>query len=132
MAAGTTPIFVLTPKHPTVRIATANTNRDGTGTLGTVFTAGSNGAFFRGVRVQSEATTTAGVVRLYIQAAGAGNNELIKELMITAVTPSASVEATSIEWYPSGGMVLAATDVLKASTHNAETFSVWAEGGGDY
>lgn len=132
MAAGTTPIFVLTPKHPTVRISTANTGRDGTGTVGTVFTAGSNGSYFKGIRVQSEGTVTAGVVRIYIQAAGAGNNELIKELMITATTPSTSVEAFSIEWYPTGGIVLAATDVLKASTHNAETFSVWAEGGGDY
>jgi len=132
MAAGTTPIFVDTPKHPSVRISTANTARDGTGTLGTVFTAGADGSFFKGIRVQAEGTTTAGVVRIFIQTAGAGNNELIKELLITATTPSTSVEAFSIEWYPSGGIVLAATDVLKASTHNAETFSVWAEGGGDY
>ena len=128
----TSPIFVGTAKHPTVRIATANINRDGTGTLGTVFTAGAAGSYFKGVRVQAEVTTTAGVIRLYIQAAGAGNNELIKELLVTAVTPSTTVEAFSIEWYPLGGIVLALTDVFKASTHIAETFSVWLEGGGDY
>jgi hypothetical protein len=132
MAAGVDPIFVDTPKHPQVRIATANTGRDGAGTLGTLYTAGADGAFFRGIRVQAEGTTTAGVVRIFIQALGAGNNELIKELIIPAVTPSTTVEAASIEWYPEGGIVLAGTDVLKASTHNAETFGVHAMGGGDY
>jgi hypothetical protein len=132
MPANTTPIFVLTPKHPAVRIATANTARDGTGTLGTLFTAGSNGAFFKGFRFQAEGATTAGVIRIFIQSAGAGNNELIREMLVSAVTPSATVEATSGEWYPEGGIILAATDIFKVSTHNAETFSCWLEGGGDY
>lgn len=132
MAAGTSPIFVATPKAPKARISTANTNRDGTGTIGTVATAGSNGAFYKGIRVQAEGTVTAGVVRIYIQTNAAGNIELIKELMITATTPSTSVEAFSIEWYPPGGIVLAAGDLLMASTHNAETFGVHAMGGGDY
>jgi hypothetical protein len=133
MAAGTTPIFVLTPKCPSVRISTANTNRDGaTGTYGTLYTAGSNGAFFKGIRVQAEGTTTAGVVRIFRQAGGTGNVELLKEMLILAVTPSASVEAASAEWFPSAGIVLDASGVLKVSTHNAETFGVHAEAGGDY
>jgi hypothetical protein len=127
----TKPIFVKTPRHPNVRISTANTARDGTGTLGTLFTAGPSGAFFKGIRVQAEGTTTAGVVRIFITSPG-GNNELIKELLITAITPSASVEAASNEWYPDGGIVLGADEALKCSTHNAETFGVFAEAGGDY
>lgn len=132
MPAGTTPVFVLTPRSPAVRFATANTGRDGTGTLGTLFTAGTNGAFFKGFRYQAEGTTTAGVIRIFIQAAGAGNNELKREMIVAAITPSTTVEATSAEWYPSGGIVLAANDVVKVGTHIAETFSAWLEGGGDY
>jgi len=132
MAANTIPIFVLTPKAPKVRIATANTGRDGTGTLGTITTAGANGAFYKGVRIQAEGTTTAGVVRIFIQTAGAGNFELKKEVLITAITPSTTIEAAFAEWYPTGGIVLGIGDLLLASTNNAETFSVWAEGGGDY
>jgi hypothetical protein len=132
MAAGVDPIFVDTPKHPQVRIATANTARDGTGTLGTLHTAGADGAFFRGIRVQAEGTTTAGVVRVFVQAAGAGNNELLKEMLVSAVTPGTTIEAFSLEWYPEGGIVLAAADVLKVSTHNAETFGIHAAAGGDY
>jgi hypothetical protein len=132
MAAGTSPIFVTTPKSAQCRIATANTGRDGSGTLGTVHTAGASGAFFRGVRVQAEGTVTAGVVRIFLQKGGSGNFELIKEVMITATTPSTSVEAFSSEWLPTAGLVLGASDVLCASTNNAETFSVSAVGGGDY
>ncbi|MBY0523420.1 MAG: hypothetical protein K2R98_08470 [Gemmataceae bacterium] len=132
MAAGTSPIFVATPKRPQVRISTANTNRDGTGTLGTVATAGADGAYYKGVRIQAEGTTTAGVIRLYVQSAGSGNNELVIEILVTATTPSTTVAAWSYEWFPPAGIVLAATDVFKASTHNGETFSVALEGGGNY
>ena len=132
MPANTVPIFVLTPLAPKARIATANAARDGTGTLGTLTTAGSNGAFYKGIRWQSEGTTTVGVIRIFIQTNGAGNFELKKEMLVPAVTPSTTVEAVSGEWYPTSGIVLGAGDLLLASTHNAETFSVWADGGGDY
>jgi len=134
MAAGTTPIFVATPKHPAVRIATANTNRDGsTGTYGTLFTASSNGSFFNGFRWAAEGNTTAGAIRLYLQDAGAGNVEMIYEAVVPATTFAAgTTPAISGEWYPEGGIVLAASTVAKVSTHIAETFSCWLEGGGDY
>lgn len=132
MAANTSPIFVLTPKAPAVRFATANTARDGTGTLGTLFTAGADGAFFKGFAWQAEGTTTAGVVRLFVQAAGAGNFELRAEFLVTAITPSTSIAAASGSWYPPEGIVLGAGDVVKVGTHNAETFSAWLVGGGNY
>ena len=132
MAAGTTPIFVLTPKNPAVRISTANTNRDGTGTLGTLFTAGASGSFFKGFRYQADGTTASGVIRFYVQAAGAGNNELKREMLVSALTPSTTIEAASGDWVPGSGIVLGAGDVVKVSTNNAETFSCWLEGGGDY
>lgn len=129
-------IFVGTPKSPSVRISTANTARDGTGTLGTVATAGASGAFYKGLRVQFEATSTANVIRIYIQDAGAGNNELRRELLIPATTPSTTIEAASAAWFPEGGFVLSASSVVKASINtsaaSAEIASVSLEGGGDY
>lgn len=44
MPANTEPIFLLTPNIGCVDVVTANTNRDGTGTIATVFTAGANGS----------------------------------------------------------------------------------------
>lgn len=140
MAAGTTPIFVLVPKAPQVRISTANTARDGTGTLGTVVTAGVNGDFYRGVRIQPEVVVAAGdVVRLFRQAAGAGNNELLKEIWIPPMNPAASAANAApippleaVEWYPPCGITLAGTDVLKASTDQGKTYLVELVGGGSY
>lgn len=134
MAANTTPIMILTPKDSNVRFSTANTNRDGTGTLGTLHTAGTNGSFFKCIRIQAEGTTTAGVVRIYIQSGGSGNNELIHEALVSAITPSTTVQAFNYDWFGPGGcgIALAASSVLKVSTNNAETFSAHAVGGGDY
>lgn len=131
MAAATSPIFIDTPIAGIAQIATANTARDGTGTLGTIYTAGADGGRVEWVRVQAIVTTTAGVVRLFVQKAGAGTNFLIKELLITAITPSTTVEAASIEYVPSEPILLGAGDILKATTHNSETFTV-AAFGGDY
>jgi len=134
MSAGTTPIFIATPKSPSARISTANTNRDGsTGTYGTLFTAGSSGSFFPGWRWQAEGTTTAGFVRLFRQDAGSGNVELLKEMAVPAVTPTVGTTPPAEgEWYPPAGIMLSAGSVLKCSTHIGETFGCFMEGGGDY
>ena len=132
MAMTHQPVLFQTPKHPMVRISSANTSRDGSGTNGTLYTAGANGAIFAGFRWQAEGTTTAGVIRVHIQKAGSGNIELIREMLVAAITPSATVEAASGEWFPPAGIMLGAGDIVFVSTHNAETFSCWLEGGGDY
>lgn len=140
MASNTIPIAILTPKSPQVRISTANTNRDGTGTLGTLSTVGTNGAFYKGIRIVPEVSIPAGdIVRIFLQALGAGNYELMKELSIPAWNPAASgagappiPQAPDIEWMPPEGIVLAGTDVIKASTDLGKTYSVRLVGGGEY
>lgn len=131
MPAGTTPIFIATPQTGIVNFATANTGRDGTGTIATVLTASANASFVRRIRVQAAGTTTAGVIRLFKKVSG-GTYRLIREILVAAITPSTTVEAWSSEWAPDDGIVLAASDVLGISTHNAETFNAIVEGGGDY
>lgn len=131
MAAGLTPIYVLVPTSVVVNFATANTGRDGAGTIATLATAGSAGSFFRRIRVQAAVTTTAGVIRIFKKASG-GTFRLMKEILVTAITPSTAVAAWEAEWAPEDGITLTASDVLGVSTHNAETFNAWPEGGGDY
>lgn len=134
MAANTSPIFILTPKTPSVRISTANTNTDGsTGTYGTLFTAGSNGSFFPGFRWQAEQNTTAGAIRLFVQTGGAGNIEMLNCFIVAAISFSAgTTNYASGEWFPQGGIFLAASSVVKVSTQIGEIFSCWLVGGGDY
>jgi hypothetical protein len=131
MPANTAPIFTLTPRISSARISTANTGRDGTGTLGSVITGGANGTRVDRVTIEATATTTAGMIRLFVDDGG-GTIRFIKEVAVAALTPSATVQAFSFEWvrtdtYPV--VVLPSGYILKAGTHNAETFDVVAHGG---
>lgn len=131
MAANTDPIFALTPKTGLVQISTANTARDGTGTMGTVVTAGANGSRVDCITIVATGTTTAGVVRLFIY--DGSNVRLWKEILVSAITPSTTVKVfSSILNSDSDGdlpLVLQAAYQVRASTHNAETFNVAAQYG---
>ena len=124
MAANLKPIFPLTPLATPVAISTANTNRDGSGTIGTVLTPGADGTRVDGVRIQATGTTTAGVVRLFVRASAGGTWFLLAEILVTAVTPSTTIQAWSYDWLTRVPLVLATGNLLGASTHNAETFNV--------
>lgn len=131
MAANTTPVFSIVPHIGMVRISTSNTNRDGTGTIGDVLTGGTNGTRIDRVSIEATGTTTAGMVRLYVYD-GVSATRLLKEISVTALTPSATVQAfTSTISSPDQTplLVLPVGYVLRASTHNAESFDVVALGG---
>lgn len=93
MAANTTPIYTLTPNITVGQtIATANTAKDGTGTVVTVFTAGTNGAKPEGVIFRGIGTNVATVARIFINNgstnATATNNTLFAEITLAATTLS--------------------------------------------
>lgn len=121
--------FSSTPRADCVAIATANANRDGTGTIGTVITAGASGTRIERVNIKATVTTTAGMVRLYIH--NGTSYFLFKEVLVSAIVPSATVAAfeSSVTfgtvtplWLPSGYS-------LRASTEKAENFNITAIGG---
>ena len=122
-----TPQYVGTAKSPSVTISTANTNRDGaTGTYGTLMTAGASGSRVDRINLTATGTTTAGMVRLFVGSA------LIKEVPVIAITPSATQPAFSVDVVFDSGLILQASAVLKASTHNAESFNLTVISGGDF
>jgi len=130
MAANSTPIFTITPVAGIGQITTANTLRDGSGSnFVTIKTAGSFGTRIEYIRVVATGTVTTGVVRLWIN--DGSTNFLWKELLVTATTPSTSVEVFTVEYIPTKALVLPSGYSLKATTHNTETFNVIAHGG-DY
>jgi len=123
------PTFAVTPKIGQVRIATANTNRDGTGTLGTVYTGTTNGSRVLWIQATATSTTTAGVLRLFVD--NGSSVSLWREVLVNALTPSSTVLGYTTSWYsPVPGeplLLLPSTSyVLKAGTHNAESFDVIA------
>lgn len=121
------PQFTNVPSIDIAQISIANTNRDGTGTIVTVATGSTNGKRINKIVVKATGSTTAGMVRLFID--NGTNVRLYKEIDVTGATPGGTVKAFSSELVISEGLILPNGYILKASTHNAETFNVIAEGG---
>lgn len=122
-----TPQYVGVPKSPTVAISTANTNRDGAiGVYGTLMTAGASGSRIDKITIKATGTTTAGMIRFFVGTA------LIKEVPVMAVAPSGTLPSWSQEVVFDGGLVLAASTVVKVNTNNAEAFNVTVTNGGDF
>jgi hypothetical protein len=128
MAKNTQPIFTRTPVIGMGQVAVANPNRDGTGTLVSIVAGDPEGTRIDLVRVEATVTTTAGMVRLFLT--DGLTTRLLKELPVSAITPSGTVEAFSAEWVPTEPIVLPDNGwELEASTENAEAINVFAFGG---
>ena len=133
----TTAQFTAQPIIDIAQVSTANTSRDGTGTIVTVATgpastAGSGvGKRLNRVVVHATGTTTAGVIRFFVSLDSGTTNRLICEKLVPAVTPSTSVPAFRMEVGELTGIILpgGGAAVLRASTNNAETFNILVESG---
>lgn len=128
----TSPQYASTPRCGIGQVATANTNRDGTGTIGTIFTAGASGSRIDAINIKATGTTTAGMIRLFIH--DGADARLLTEVPVTAITPSGTLPSweaqlntnTMTQVLP---LVLPTGYSLRAATNNAETFNVIALGG---
>lgn len=126
---GTAAQYAATPATAMAQISTANTNRNGTGTIVDVLTGGTNGTRVDDVSIVAAGTTTAGVVRLFIN--DGTTSQLWREILVTAITPSATVAVWS-SFLTNLALVLKSGWKLQASTHNAETFNVVVTRAGDF
>lgn len=112
MPANTNPVFVLTPKISWGTVSTANTGKDGTGTVVTVFTAGANGGRVEKIRFLHLGTNVQTVARVFVNNNGANstpaNNSLIAECSIVSNTLSEVQEQVAAEIIFDGGLILPA------------------------
>ena len=132
MAVNIDPIFPVTPQTEHARISTANTNRDGTGTIVDVYTAGANGSRVDKVILQGIGTTAAGVIRLFYY--DGTNYRLFFEQLVSAITPSGTVIANYYSINNTDGTPICYLPVnckLSAAPNNSETWEVYCLGG-DY
>ena len=121
--------YAATPRAALGQVSTANTNRDGTGTIATIFTAGASGSRIDDIYIAATGTVTAGVVRLFIN--DGTNTRLWQEILVTATTPSTTVQVWSATLL-NQALILPTTYSLRASTNNAETFNVSVLRAGDF
>lgn len=133
----TTAQFTAQPTIDVAQVSTANTNRDGTGTIVTVSTGPSSSAAngvgkrINRVSVTATGTTTAGAVRFYISTDNGTTNRMICERIVPAITPSTTLQVFRAEIGELVGLTLVGGGncLLRASTNNAETFNILVEGG---
>ena len=134
MAANTSPVFPLTPIITVGNtLLTANTAKDGTGTVATLYTAGVNGSKLNGVQIAYTGTSVATVLRLFINNgstnATAGNNSLYMSITVAANTLSEVAAAADI--FQALSLTLPAGYKLMATigTTVAAALAVTASGG---
>lgn len=119
------PSFTSTPKAHQVQIATANTARDGSGTLGTGPSGVAAGTKVIELVVQATGTTTAGLISVFLSFDGGTTKRLYDEIPVTAVTtPSATLAAfRAVRKYEN--LILPDTSAtIYYATEKAETFNV--------
>lgn len=102
MPANTAPIFTLVPNIGFGDVATANTAKDGTGTVVLVFTAGANGSYLQKARIKAKGTNVATSLRFFLNNGStpttAANNTLIGEMTIAATTLSETAALAENEY----------------------------------
>jgi hypothetical protein len=121
--------YASTVRTAQAQVSVANTARNGTGTIVTVFTAGSSGSRIDDIYITATGTTTAGVVRLFLN--DGTNTYLFEEILVTAITPSTTVQVFQFTQL-NLGLILANGWSLRASTNNAETFNIQVTRAGDF
>lgn len=125
----TTAQYASTVQTAQAQISTANTNRNGTGTIGTVITGATNGTRVDDISIVATGTTTAGVIRLFIS--DGSNVRLWQEILVSAITPSTTVQVWSYTLL-NQALLLKSGWSLQAATNNAETFNVLVTRAGDF
>lgn len=121
--------YAATPRAAAAQVTTANTARDGTGTIATVFTAGANGSRIDDITVVATGTTTPGVVRLFLH--DGTNARLLEEILVSAVVPSVTLETFNAT-LTNLALLLPNGWSLRASTQIGETFNVIVTRAGDF
>lgn len=122
----TEPAFAVTPRIAAVNIATANTARDGTGTIGTLITGASTGTRVSEIVVKARVSTTDGMVRVFLY--DGTTYRLFDEIPVAAATVSATVESTRVSRTYDNLVLPSASWSVRVSTHNAESMDVTALG----
>ena len=125
MAANTNAVFELSGNNTPLAFSTANTARDGSGTIGTLVTPGSNGSVWRGFALRSTiASPAADMVRVFLSHDSGSTWRLMDEITVSA-TSGSNTAPTYGTYYtpPFGPTLLASTDRIGLSTAVGQAYA---------
>ena len=119
MSANTTPIFILAPNTSVATIGAANTARDGSGALVTVFTAGADGSRLDSIDFTSAQATAAAssamVWNVFITDTAGANPRLFKSLAQVTITPSTTVISATGNLSFGNGLLLTSGQLVRVT-----------------
>lgn len=108
-------------------ISTQNSNLDGSGTIDAILTAASSGTLLQSIVIKALATTTKGMVRLFID--DTKIKLLFSEIFVPVIARSGTAHSFSYRIDFSGhDFALESGSILRASTEIGESFNIIAEG----
>lgn len=128
MPANSTARYVVERKTWKVEVSTADTTRDGSGSIATLVTAGTFGTLIELVRVVSQAATTKGMLRMFLN--DGSTWDLYKEYPVFESAPTLDRRVTVVT-DPLGVFVLPSGWIMGFSTQVGDVFNAFAHGG-DY
>jgi hypothetical protein len=113
------PIFASAPLFASVTAVTANTALDGTGTVSTILTAGTDGAVVTQLRALARATVTLTALRLFVSTDGGTTKNIIDERVMGAYTVANTTAQVGVTFVnklaPDEAIWLPASAILYAS-----------------
>lgn len=120
MPKNTTPVFSNAGNNVTASMGTtANTASDGSGTLVTIFTAGSNGSRVDSIRMTNAqataAASSANVFRIFLTDTSGNNPRLIDEAAQATATRSTSAIGATTTFTYGTGLFLESGQLIKAA-----------------
>lgn len=115
-----------TAKTGMVQISTANSNLDGTGSMGALITGALNGTLLKSLFIKAITNTSQGMIRFFVVDPSGFTVRMLLEIPVPANNKASINKAfeTRIDL----DFTLAANYTLNVSTQNADTFNVIAEG----
>lgn len=124
--SASTPSFSSSATVSCGTVQTANTNRDGTGTITTLLTGVAGGTRIERIRAKAGVTTTAGMLRFYLFNAAGTFVQLFDELLVTAITASSTVKTWEgeLQYGSLRFFVVPENFTLRASTAIGEVFTI--------
>lgn len=126
----TTPQFTATPILKIGQVYTANTNRDGSGSLIDLITGSVNGTKIEHIDIIASGSNSQGSIRFFIN--NGISTFLIKEKLVESTTATGAYEPyfTSLDFSTQDSQfIIPPNYILKAATYNAEPFNIIIHGG---
>jgi hypothetical protein len=131
MAVNNDPVFAKTPKHSAVAVSTANTNLDGTGTITTLLTAGTDGAIVTSLKCWGTVTSSAKRCNVFVSTDGGTSWKLHESGLMSAYTVANTTVQTPVTFVdksnPDAAIVLPASAKIGVAIQVAEAVVFAAE-----